>query len=421
MAQTRLKAGVAEVDITPPIGTGLVAELAPRASEAVRLPLMARALVLSNGAVTLALVTLDLYGISPKASEELAARAAAVCGTRREAVMVICSGTRGGPATAPLVGCPQPDSALVDEAAARAVTAVDRAAIGMKEAFMGTGHAILPHLVWNHRLVTRNYKTVTAWLGIPKNEVLGPEGPTDPLFSVVTIRGDAGKPACFLWSFAADNRFPADTGISADLPGLVQKEVDARLGSHVPCLFLNGCAGNTSFAHGLAESADAAASAVIAVYRETSGESDIRLACRAEKMILPVRDHDQFWSRPDIELKMPAAAAAFAAEIQLMSREVMRAIPVTIRAFRLGRTAVAGMPGMPFVEHGLAVRQQSNFAETIVAGNCGGQVGPIPTRDAFAAGGYETWTARSACLGLGAGEFIAEEAQALLRELDENR
>jgi hypothetical protein len=423
----RLMAGVAEAEITCQVGLELAAELNPRVSRGVRTPLMAKALVLSNGAESLAIVTLDLFGLQYEAAERLVQAIGERCGLKPEAVMVICSHTRGGPYTTPVVGWPGVHQAYLDEVVGRVPEVVAEAQARLEEASLGWGHAILPHLVYNHRLETRNMKTITAWLGVPRNEVLQPEGPTDPEFSLLVVRDNRGRPLCLLWNMAADNRFPPDDYISADLPYLVQVAVDERMNDpvysfqnnprHVPCLYLGGCGGNISFTHDLDSTADALASAVMAVQLETPCDPMIRLGCAQEKMILPIRDYSQFWSQADIELKYPQALEAYAREVELLQQEGAHAVPTWIQAFRLGRFALVGLPGMPFVEFALAIKGQSPFQATLVAGNVGGYVGYVITQAAFERAGFESWPARSAKVGPGGGEFMAEEALTLLQEL----
>ena len=118
-AVKRLKAGVAEAEITCQVGTELAAELNPRVSQGVRMPLMAKALVLSNGAESLAVVTLDLFGLQPDAAERLAQRVGERSGLRPDAVMVFCSHTRGAPYTTPVVGWPGVNDAYIAEVVER--------------------------------------------------------------------------------------------------------------------------------------------------------------------------------------------------------------------------------------------------------------------------------------------------------------
>lgn len=421
MAKGRLRAGVAEREITGRIGLELAGELDSRVSTGVRTPLMAKALVLYDGDETLVVVTLDLFGLQKETADRVVALISERCGLRPEGVMLICSHTRGAPHTTPVVGWPGVHEGYIAELVPKVVEVVGLAQEALQDAALGVGHAVLPWLVFNHRLVTRNMKTVTAWMGIPKNEVLAPEGPIDPEFQVLVVRDENGFPLCFPWNFAADNRFVQDDQVSADLPYFVQQELDDRLGKHVPSLYLAGCGGNVSYTFGLQQTADAVASAVMAVQLETPCDTMIKLGCAKERMILPIRDYDQFWSQADIELKCPQAVAAYAQELELLQKEGAYGVETSVQVFQLGRFALVGLPGMPFVEFALDIKAKSPFQVTVVGGNAHDHPGYVITRRAFEYEGYEAWPARSAKVGPGGGEFMAEEAISLLQGLWKTR
>ncbi len=417
MAPQRLQAGVSEGEITPVLGAPLIAELDCRPATGVRSPLMVRALILADGDETLAIVTLDLYGLERGAAERVVEAVAKATGLRPEALLVASSHTRGGACSAGVLGCPEPDQEYLARTVEAVTRAVSEAMEHLQPAALGYGRAMLPHPAYNHRLLTRNRKVISAWLGVPPDEVLAPEGPTDPEFGVLVVRDGHGFPVAFVYSFAADNRFPGDGNVSAGLPGLVQQELDRRLGRHVPALYLPGCGGDVSYVHGLEQSADLVASAVMAVQLETPADPVIRLGCARERMVLPIRDYSRFWARPDVELKWPQAMEACERELEMLRQEGAQAVPAAVQALRLGRWALVGLAGAPFVELGLQVKAQSPALATMVVGNTGGHVGTVATRQAFEGGGFETWPGRSGLVGPGGGEFMAEEAAGLLKRL----
>lgn len=417
MAIGRLKAGVAELELSVMPCTELIGDLGPRPMERVETSLMARALILSSGDVTLVLVTLDLFGLPDYATAELVAAIASVAGVRPEAVLVVCSHTRGAPYTVAGPGRADVDTDAIAAVIAAVPAVVQDAQDRMEDASFGVGRIILPHLVYNHRLLTRNMRAISAWMGVPRDEVLEPEGPSDPEFLVGVVRDRNGHPLCLLWNCAADNRFADGGALSAGLPGLVQQVVDERLRRHVPLLYLGGCSGNISFTYDQEPTVDLVASAIMAAQLETSCDPMVRLGCASERMILPIRDYSEFWSKADIELKAPHAVEAFARELDHLREEGAHAVPATVQAFRLGRVALIGIPGIPFAELGLQIKQSSPARSTLIVGNTGGYVGYVLPRSAFEAGGFETWSARSARIGPGAGEFLIEQSASLLHDL----
>ncbi|HSR58395.1 MAG TPA: hypothetical protein VLL57_09400, partial [Candidatus Binataceae bacterium] len=81
----------------------------------------------------------------------------------------------------------------------------------------------------------------------------------------------------------------------------------------------------------------------------------------------------------------------------------------------LGRDiAMVGLPGEAFVEFGLALKANPWFRHTLVVGYCNDLIMYIPTREAYADGGYEVDSARVAA---GSGEQIVATALAQLAEI----
>jgi len=421
MIQTPLSAGVAEIDLTPTNLPVLCAELNPRPAEGLALPLQGRALVLANPQYQIALVTLDLLGLDKQHADAMVQAICQQAGFDPAAVVLVCSHTRGAPSTAPVAGCPAVDEAYLAQITPQIVALVQQAQAALQPASLGSGEATLPHLVWNHRLVTRNYRTISARWGIPENEVLYPEGPVDPAFQVLTVRDARGFPLCLLWNFAADLPYDVAPLVSAGLPAEVQQEVDRRMERHLPCLYLPGCGGNLSyhsqFPGGLAS---ALASAILAVYRETPCDPEATLAASLETLILPLQDTSRFWNEADIEIKAPHLKAVFAKECEMLAQEAKPAVRSSLRVLRLGRAALAALPGIPFVEAALAIKEQSPFQRTLVVGNCHSYDGILATQQAFERGGYEVWTSRSCRVGRGGAEFLAEQAARLLDEINQS-
>ena len=414
----RFRAGVAEGDITPQGRCRLAREMDVVESEGIAGRLSARALAIGDGRTTLVILCLDLYGLGARYADELVRQIGQAASIRPEGVMVFCSRTRQAPVTAPIVGHDELDASYLETVIPTSVEVACEAVRSMQPASVGYGKALLPHLVWNQRLLTRNYKAVTAWLDVPANEVLQPEGPTDPDLPVLLVRDDRGRAMAAIWSIAADNRFPdTDQRVRPGLPGLVQAEMDERMGSHLPVLYVPGCGGDVSFARSLEDTSRAIADSLMAVQLEIPCDRQVALACLAERVILPVRDCDQFWSEPDIELKLPAQLDLFRREVQALQAEDLHGLPSEVKVLRIGDHALAALPGMPFAEFSRQVKQNSPTADLIVAANQGGEVGYVLTQRAFDHGGYEAWPSRSARLGRGAGEFLARQAGDMLHRL----
>jgi hypothetical protein len=79
--------------------------------------------------------------------------------------------------------------------------------------------------------------------------------------------------------------------------------------------------------------------------------------------------------------------------------------------------AFAFLPGEPFVETALSLREQSPFDTTAVVGYAEDYIGYVPTDAAFIEGGYETTFGRWSVLAPGSEPALYQAAIALLNDL----
>jgi hypothetical protein len=85
-----------------------------------------------------------------------------------------------------------------------------------------------------------------------------------------------------------------------------------------------------------------------------------------------------------------------------------------VQVLRLGEAALVSVPGEIFCEYGLRIKERAHPARAMVVSCANGRVGYIPTRAAFARGGYETTFGPSSMLAPEAGEWIEDAAVALI-------
>jgi hypothetical protein len=94
-----------------------------------------------------------------------------------------------------------------------------------------------------------------------------------------------------------------------------------------------------------------------------------------------------------------------------------RTLKTGIAALRLGDALFVFLPGEPFVETGLAIKERSPFVFTAVVGYAESSIGYVPTERAFDEGGYEIGPGRWSYLGRGCEEILRREAIALAEEI----
>ena len=88
-----------------------------------------------------------------------------------------------------------------------------------------------------------------------------------------------------------------------------------------------------------------------------------------------------------------------------------------IQALRVGDLALLILPGEPFVEAQLEIKQRSPATRTFVAHMSNRYVGYIPTPDAINRGGYETLPSNGSKLAPEALQTITDKSVEMLEEL----
>ena len=102
-----------------------------------------------------------------------------------------------------------------------------------------------------------------------------------------------------------------------------------------------------------------------------------------------------------------------------LSRKREPLLPYEIQVFRIGDLAVVGLPGEPFVEGQLAIKEKSAAPFVAVAHLTTHYVGYLPTRQAYARGGHEANTDVTywAKLAPGCLEAVSANATQMIGEL----
>jgi neutral ceramidase len=438
------RAGVARVTITPPVGIEMIGFAGRPAADGIHDDLSATALVLESAAsptadpIRLALVACDLLYL--RASEVEAVQAAVAASTDIPAthVVVSCSHTHYGPLTDPTRG----------EGAGR----VDAYLANLIYLLAGAVHLARTRL----QPCRIGASTGEARIGINRRErtadrrvILGqnPAGAYDPRVVVLRIDGADGRPlaavlnhACHPVSLGADC-----THFSADFPGVARRLVEEHTGAM--CLFVQGAAGNINpllmgwdWSHidrlGLPLGAEAvrvygavepvAVEGSLGIVRSTldlppllpaSIEEGRTLVSTLEEeraqSLAAGRSGGAWWAEQRLERARRGLAA-------LEGGPPVPPVRADLCALRLGSTiGLVTAPGEIFTEIGQAIVQRSPFSQTLYAGYTDGSIWYVPTRTAYAEGGYEV---THACrLAPAAGELLQEESERLLQALASSR
>ncbi|MHC4563226.1 MAG: hypothetical protein ACYS8X_10695 [Planctomycetota bacterium] len=232
-----MKAGAAERDITPEVGTMITHP--PRKSVGVHDPLFVRALVLDDEkATSVAIVCCDLIGAGFEVAEELGERVRAELGI--DHLLVNCSHPHSSVGLGPR---PKEDAEPTE-----ATEWARRTHAAIMEMLAEARDSAVP--------VTLKAGRAAAQVGFNRRIVkddgfvtMGPnrDAPAVPWVNVLVAEAaDTGRPIGLIFQHTAHPVIAPDTSclISADYPGAAVARIHEELGDDVVALFGQGCCGN---------------------------------------------------------------------------------------------------------------------------------------------------------------------------------
>jgi neutral ceramidase len=437
-------AGAAQAEITPDRDLGKAGGFLPVHVEGSIDPLMARALVLSDGVSSIAFVTVDLIAVRHELlTGPLLQRLAGRVPLTEDQLILAASHTHSGPdITSPLLrrlrGGPVDteqaarDTAVQDYLArvADALAQVVETAYRQQEPVsLYVAAGMEPETPENSRYLLSDGTIAWQWSGYTREEIVGPTGPVDAQVGILGVQRRSGSWLAVLYNFAlhALSRDELNRGLkySADYPGYAARVIEGELGA-VP-LFTAGACGNchTTGRYSRQYIGTKLGREVQRVLSRIGPCNELApLRYRRTILEIPYREpstaHLEEVHR--INRRWGATAAQherrFHLALQLLER--LRAAgpaQVPVQVFTFGtELAIVALPCELFVEYGLELKAKSPFRYTFVVTLANDHVGYLPTRNAFRWGSYQTWIG-SNFLVPEAGSLVVGEALHLLNEL----
>ncbi|HEY2410702.1 MAG TPA: neutral/alkaline non-lysosomal ceramidase N-terminal domain-containing protein [Pirellulaceae bacterium] len=440
-------AGVAVVDITPPLGYRMAGYYSERRNTGTHDPLLAKAIVFAQGEVKAALVECDIVSMPAEVSSQARAMAETATGIPAKHISVAATHSHTGPLfTGPLAKLwneraaakKETDSAtsfdypalLVKQVAA----AIEEAAKNARPVKLSAGSAEETRLAFNRRFHMKD-GTVRFNPGRNNPDVVRPAGPIDPAVNILLFADQAnGRSLASVANFALHLDTLGGTEYSADYPFYVQQQLQAAMGHPFVSIFATGTCGdinhidihNNNPLKGLAETeriGNALGDTIFAAIPRLVEQQQPSLAVRQKMIDVPAQhfSDSEVTKANDRMAKIGTRDLTFLEQVEtnkivdVSQRYANGKVPIEVVAIRLSQdAAIVTLPGEVFVDLGLAIKQASPFKTTLVVELANDCPAYVPTKKAFAEGSYEIVNSRVAA---GGGEKMAELAISLLKEL----
>jgi len=436
-----LRAGVAELKITPPVGmdlTGYADREGP--STTVHDDLWCRGLVLDDGATRLGIVALDLLGVDFPLDAAIRREAAPAGGLAPECLLVNCSHTHAGPAVARLTSLGSPNEAYIASLPGKVAEVMGLAAGRLAQVSVTFGAA--PVRVG----INRRERTADGSIILGRN----PEGIRDERVRVLDLRDGGGETLAVIFNYACHGTTMGGENheISAEWMGAACQQLRTRLPGRPVPMFLQGCCGNINPERehrGFDQVAQLGGRMADAVLAAAGSAQPVRaepLRARLSRTELSLQDPPS----PEVARANLAQAEAAAKQVRQAGRHpyVARArdalvayaqqilrlaeagerdykLPFAVQALAIGDAALVGLSGEVFFDFAGEIEAASPFPHTVVLGYSNGCTGYVPTPQAIAEGGYEPDASfryyETLPLAPEAGAEMVEAAVGVLREL----
>ncbi len=443
------RAGFAESDITPAIGSEIPGNYFKQFHKTIHDPCKVRAAYFESGGKAVCLMGVDALIVPRQLVEKIRARVPGM-----EVIIGASHSHSSGP-----VGMVQPgefdhapaevqklayqESSAADPAYLKlvedqAVAAIEQARRNALSSLWGFGAGHEDAAIFNRRFRMKNGRTYTH--PRPGNpDIIEPAGPVDGAVTVLGVFNESRQLTGCVVNYSC-HATTSPNGISANWIYFMERAIRAQFGPSVVVVFLQGFSGDVT----QVDNFDHFATPTGAEYARLVGG---RVGAEAVKVLLsmhpgppqPIHTAEKRFIEgrriPGTERVAAATAVlanprareksladwVFAKEIVLLDAMLakQRAVEIEMQAISIGPAVYVSAPGEMFVELGLDIRKGSPFAFTNPVSLANGSVGYVPTMEAFAdrGGGYEQRLSSYTNLVPDAGPRMVREAIRLVRSL----
>lgn len=406
-----LKAGFSRVDVTPPLGSYISGYFHARYAKGVLDPIELNALAFSDGDTTDLIIISDFIGVDRGFCDEIRAKIADRTGIDANHIMLSALHQHTSVCIASKEPNTRNDHTYMQMVYRKYCDVAQMALNDMSDATLCYGACeTAEQIAFVRRYIMKDGSIATNPDGRGA-EIVRPCDEPDNTVRLIRFKREGKNDIAFV-NFCTHPDVIGGEYLSADWPGFVRRYVEKDL-EGVSCLLLNGVQGDSNhcdFIHGVRGGyehsahmgrviADAVANIwdraaeksshevrgeIDLVYNKTrtDGENEYEAAC---ELLRKNRENDY----ADGEKKPHITDLGRATRIVNLRKnaEIYRKVPVTV--LKLGEIAFVGFGGEPFTHYARAIREACPEMIVISACCANGYEGYLPTKQAFAEGGYE--------------------------------
>lgn len=447
-----LRAGAATVDISPRTlpalkNGGFLQGSANRVLD----PLHARALLLSDGKDTIAIVIVDSCMFPATLCDEIKRLASQKTGIPPDRILISATHTHMAPSALTMgLGCPA-DEAYVKFVPARVAQSIVDAYENLQPAKIGWATVNGTDLTNCRRWITRSdrmgmdpfgERTVRAMMhpGYQNPDYTSPAGPIDPWVSVLSVVSAKDEsPICVMANLSM--HYFGGGAFSAGYFGEVARLLEARIGKTsgkaspgFVGIMSQGTSGDLHWMDyskprsGITRQqySDKVAERVLRAWKTIEHQPNLPIAMSEERLMIDRRTPSQSrreWARPinAARLDRPARNQV---EVYAQQAQWIHENPkaeVVLQAIRIGELGITAIPNEVYGITGLKLKRQSPLTTTFNLELANGATGYIPPPEQHRLGGYTTWPARTAGLVEQAEPLIVETLLSLLETVTEEK
>lgn len=425
-----IKCGSAELVITPSLGLMIPGQFAVKLAAGIKDDLYAKAIVFDDGENKIAMVVLDVIGISEAMTAKIRKRINESTAIPEKNIMISATHTHTGAPTDMKLYSSLPDEDTIKHLCYKAADAAILAHKNMKEVNIGYGVGYEYDVGFNRRFIMKDGKAATN-PGVNNPNIVKHAAPVDASVNVIRVDYECGKPLAVMVNYACHLDVVGGFEYSADYPSEMSKIIKNALGNDVVVLFFNGCCGDINHIdftgnhkvepkEHYKKMGRILAGDVIAIREKISYLSEVKVNADNKIITCSRRQPTKEQVSESIELlksDISVVQKTYAEAYIKLSNNPILTRDIEIQALKIGDVGITAYPSETFTEIGLAIKESSPFKNNFTIELANGCCGYVSTKKALDEGGYETKLSEYTYMGEETADEIINTSVDLLKSL----